>query len=340
MARLNVAVIMGGRSEEREVSLSTGKAILAALDATKYNAFSVDSARVGARALEPAKLTLPGSSSDSTTCLELVPLEQIVHPNGSHPRPDVVFIALHGRYGEDGTMQGLLELLEIPYVGSGVLASALAMNKIMARKALRYEGIPIPEAVEARRGADMVGIAQRVEQTLDYPVVVKPNEQGSSIGMTVVRSREELAPAIELAVQYDDDILIEDFIEGTEITAGVLGNDEPEVLPLIEIVPASGFYDYYAKYTPGATRKIVPARIPAPECRVAEDLARRSHMVLGCRGMSRVDMMVAGGQVYVLEVNTIPGMTPTSLLPLAAQAAGIEFPELIDRLIGFALEAT
>jgi len=338
MTKLNVAVIMGGRSEEREISLSTGRAILAALDPNKYNAFPVDSAHVGPKALEPAKPTIPGADGDSTTSLELVPLDHIVHPNGSHPNPDVVFIALHGKYGEDGTIQGLLELLEIPYVGSGVLASALAMDKIMARKVLEYEGIAVPRAVTARRDADITGVIQEVERDLGYPVIVKPNEQGSTIGMTVVRRREELAPAVGLAGRYDKDILIEDFIEGTEITAGVLGNEEAEVLPLIEIVPSSGFYDYHAKYTPGATEKIVPPRIPKSQYRMAVDFARRSHRALGCRGMSRVDMMAAPDQVYVLEVNTIPGMTPTSLLPRAAQVAGIEFPELVDRLIGFALE--
>ena len=332
MSKINVAVLMGGKSEEREVSLSTGRMILGALNPDKYDAFAVDAARFGA---ESPNL---GGSDLPTGAAEMLSLDFVVHSSASHARPDVVFIALHGRFGEDGTVQGLLDLLGIPYVGSGVLASALAMDKIMTRKVLRYEGVPVPKGIDLRGRPDMELLAKQVGRELGYPAVVKPNRQGSTIGLSIARSASELPAAVDLALKYDSEVLIEEFIEGTEITAAVIGNDEPQVLPLIEIVPEGGFYDYYAKYTPGATDEIVPARIPEKVCRRAEEIGLACHRALGCRGMSRTDMMVRGDEVYVLEVNTIPGMTPTSLLPRAAQAAGIEFPELLDRLIGYALE--
>ena len=307
MGKTRVAVFMGGKSSEREVSLSTGRMILDALDPEKYQAFMVDTARFGTEVL-------------------------------IDPRPDIVLIALHGKYGEDGTVQGLLDLLEIPYVGSGVLASALAMDKIMTRKVLEREGIPVPKGIAVQHLFDMDSLAKQVEREIGYPAVVKPNRQGSTIGLSIAQSAAELPAAVELAFEHDTDVLIEEFVEGTEITVAVLGNDELEALPVVEIVPASGFYDYYSKYTPGATEEIVPARIPEKQYKLAQELGLACHKALGCRGMSRADMIIRGEEVIVLEINTIPGMTPTSLLPTAAKAAGIEFPQLLDRLIALALE--
>jgi D-alanine-D-alanine ligase len=342
-APIKVAVLMGGRSTEREVSFMTGKMVLKALDSERYLPVPVDAAGLG---------RLPGSTPpslvDSHHAQEALSPERlsagaadVMAPEGDAARPDVCFIALHGRYGEDGTIQGLLELLGIPYTGSGVLASALAMNKVMSKKLFRTEGIPTPE-FRALRGAAagkeflQEWLAGRSEVGL--PCVVKPNEQGSTIGLSIVRQRDAMAAALDLAFKYDQTVLIEQFVEGIEITAALLGNEDPEVLPLVEIVPDGGFYDYERKYTPGATQEIVPARIPDDQAAVARDLAKKCHVALGCRGMSRVDMIVAGDQVWVLEVNTIPGMTPTSLLPRAAAAAGIPFPQLVDRLIDLALE--
>lgn len=312
MGKIRVAVLMGGKSTEREVSLSTGKMILSALDSAKYESFPVDTAVFGRKSLASGVQEVPDT--------------------------DVAFIALHGRFGEDGTVQGLLELLEIPYVGSGVLASALAMDKIMARRMLDCVGIPLPKGVEVRPGADIPAAVARIADELGFPVVVKPNRQGSTIGLTIARTRDDLPKSIELAFQYDQDVLIEEFVEGTEITVPVLGNQDLQALPIVEIVPEGGFYDYHAKYTQGATDEIVPARLPEDIYRRAQDLAIECHRALGCRGMSRTDMIIRGDDMYVLEVNTIPGMTPTSLLPRSAQAAGIEFPELLDRLISLALE--
>lgn len=303
---------MGGKSDEREISLSTGRQIMSALDQEKYDAFAVDTACIGTGGPEAA-------------CLF-----------GGEGRPDVAFIALHGKFGEDGTIQGLLELVGIPYVGSGVLASALAMDKIMARKMLAAEGIPVPGGLAVDR-CDRETLLNDVA-ALGYPVVVKPSRQGSTIGLGIARDETALVEAVETALKYDSDVLLEQFVSGIEITAPVLGNDDLEVLPMVEIIPEGGFYDYHAKYTPGATEEIVPARLSKEIYVRCEELATACHRALGCEGMSRTDMIISGEDIYVLEVNTIPGMTPTSLLPRSAQAAGIEFPALLDRLIGYALE--
>ncbi|MEN6372850.1 MAG: D-alanine--D-alanine ligase [Armatimonadota bacterium] len=340
MSKLRVAVLMGGLSSERAVSLSTGKMILESLDKTKYDVMPVDPAIFAGS----VRRILPGSETEVAAIAEvekglasISPMYSITDVAG---RADVAFIALHGKYGEDGAVQGMLELLGIPYTGSGVLASALAMDKIMSKRVLMAAGVPAPVSVDFTRKAELENICLKdAVAPLGYPVIVKPSRQGSTIGMRKVESENELESAVEEAFRYDSHVLIEQFICGTEITVGVLGNSDPEVLPIIEIVPAKGFYDYEAKYTPGATEEIVPARIPGQTAEKARKLALASHKALGCRGMSRVDMIVKpDGEIVVLEVNTIPGMTPTSLLPTAAKAAGIEFPGLLDRLIQLALE--
>jgi D-alanine-D-alanine ligase len=341
--RLRVAILMGGRSTERDVSFMTGKMVLSALDAEKYQALPVDAASLGRLpgSVPPALVDAP--AIDDVLAPERLAggAAGIMAPDGDPARPDVCFIALHGRYGEDGTIQGLLELLGIPYTGSGVLASAVAMNKVMSKKLFLAEGIPTPSfcALDGPEARDHFLAAWRSGTSpVGIPCVVKPNEQGSTIGITIVRRPEEMPAALDLAFKYDETVLIEQFVEGVEITAALLGNRDPEVLPLVEIVPAGGFYDYERKYTPGATDEIVPARIAEAPAAVARDLALRCHRAFGCRGMSRVDMIVAWDRVWVLEINTIPGMTPTSLLPRAAAAAGISFPRLVDRLIELALE--
>ena len=306
MTRRKVTVLMGGASAERDVSLSTGKQILDALDDRRYAVSALDAADV--------PQVLGALTQD---------------------RPDLVFIALHGPGGEDGTVQGLLEFLRIPYTGSGVLASALAMDKAMSKRVLTSVGVLMPQDVTVRRGQPHVDRTASVV----FPAIVKPSRQGSTIGMGIVRSPDELEPALEMAFRHDDTALVEQFISGTEITVPVLGNADLEVLPLVEIVPASGFYDYQAKYTPGATDEIVPARLSDALAADARRIAQLCHRTLGCRGMSRTDMIVTpDGALYTLEVNTIPGMTPTSLLPRSAQAAGLPFTRLLDRLIDLALE--
>ena len=250
---------------------------------------------------------------------------------------DVVFICLHGRFGEDGTVQGLCELLELPYVGSGVLASALAMDKVMSKHYFSIAGLASPEYAVLRRG-ELYEVGALVS-ALGEKTVVKPANEGSSVGMTIVHEASELPAAIEKAFHYDRTVLVEQFIAGVEVTIAVLGNDEVVALPTLEIEPQNEFYDYDSKYVPGMSRHIIPARVSEAACAECQRLAVAAHKSLGCRGISRADTIVAeDGLVWLLEVNTIPGMTATSLVPDAARAAGIEFPELATMLVEFALE--
>lgn len=309
---LKIGVLMGGRSSERDVSLRTGDAIYKALQGRGYPAVKIDA---------------------GFDVVERIKAEGI----------DLAFLALHGRYGEDGTIQGMLEMLDIPYTGSGVLASALAMDKTATKKILLFDGLPTPRFItiskqEARAGG-LDKICEQVLQEMGLPLVVKAPTQGSTIGISFVKQKEELIDAFELAFKYDPAALVEQFVEGVEITASVLGNDDPVALPLIEIVSATGVYDYDAKYTAGMSDHIIPPRISS-ECQdKIKDLAVRAYKAIRCRGLSRIDFILdKSGAPYILEVNTIPGMTATSLFPDAARAAGLEFPELIERLVCLALE--
>jgi D-alanine-D-alanine ligase len=303
-----VTVLLGGRSAEREVSLNTGAQVADALGSLGLDVTTVDTAD-------------PGFISAITA---------------SHP--DVVFIALHGRFGEDGTIQGLLELLDIPYAGSGVLASALAMNKVMSKHIYAQEGLSTPAYRVIRRGEPWS--AADLTSDLGPDTVVKPANEGSSVGMTIVHDPALLAEAVELAFRHDPLVLVERFEVGAEVTVGVLGNDDPVALPTLEIVPVNDFYDYESKYVPGMSRHIIPARVSDAARTECQRLAVEAHRALGCAGMSRSDTIVTpDGMVYLLETNTIPGMTKTSLLPDAAAAAGIGFPELCERLVRSGLEA-
>lgn len=357
--KLKVAVLMGGSSAERGVSLSTGRQILNALDTARYTVYALDTG-TGEFSLPeeaptgPRALTYAEASRGATTLVaadtgqpvtELTQLSRV----DARERPDVVFIALHGPGGEDGVVQGMLEFFGIKYTGSGVLASALAMDKAMSKRVLTASGVLMPRDVTVRRGRNSSTPLPRGERAssgegqgvrdLPLPLIVKPSRQGSTFGVTVVDDLKDLDDALATGFKYDHTVLVEQMIKGVEITVPIIGNDDLEILPIIEIVPAKGFYDFEAKYTPGATEEIVPARISDTLSAKAREIARTCHTVLGCRGMSRTDMIVtASGEIYTLEVNTIPGMTPTSLLPRSAEAAGISFPRLLDRLIELALE--
>jgi D-alanine-D-alanine ligase len=308
MDKLTVALLSGGRSAEREVSLKSGEQVYQALNKETYHVRRYDPRDDLARLMAEA--------------------EEI----------NVALIILHGRYGEDGTIQGLLELLDIPYHGSGVLGSALAINKIQSKRLYEYAGLPVsPYLILDRSDPEA---QNKVRDALGFPVVVKPEHEGSSIGLSIVGDADHFQPALDLAGQYDRLVLVEKYIAGTEITGAVLGNLNPEPLPLVEIIPGDqyGFFDYEAKYKPGATEEICPARLNEELTKKAQDYAVRAHQVLRCRGYSRTDMIVSDNEAYVLETNTIPGMTATSLYPQAAAAAGISFSELLDRLIELALE--
>jgi D-alanine-D-alanine ligase len=306
--KLTLALLSGGVSSEREVSLNSGRQVYEALDKDKYDILRYD-----------PRSDLPRLMADA-------------------PRIDVALIILHGAFGEDGTVQGLLDLLNIPYQGSGVLGSALAMNKLAAKHLYQQAHLPIPEFTVARRGSPI-----HVEETvgrLGMPLVVKPVVGGSSVGITIVRSSPELGAALDSAYRHDACVLIEAYIEGTEITGGVVGNDTLQALPLIEIIPDASrpFFDYEAKYKAGVTQEICPARIDAELTAKAQHLAMEAHRALFCRGYSRTDMMLRGRDLFILETNTIPGMTATSLLPKAARVAGMDFTRLLDRLIELSLE--
>jgi D-alanine-D-alanine ligase len=306
-AKPKVAVLMGGRSAERAVSLNTGGQVGDALGGLGWDVVSIDTG-------EPDFIPALAASGAG-----------------------VVFICLHGRLGEDGTVQGLLELMDLPYVGSGVLASALAMDKVMCKHVFACEGLRTPEYVTLRRGEplDFGAVISR----LGSKVVVKPASEGSAIGVHIVHDASELPEAIAEAFSHDDVVLVERFVEGVEVTVGVLGNEAPQVLPTLEIVPEHEFYDYESKYVPGMSSHIIPARVSEEARAECSRLSERAHIALGCRGLSRADTIVTvEGDVYLLEVNTIPGMTSTSLFPDAARAAGIEFPQLCERLVELAVE--
>lgn len=308
---IRIAVLMGGRSAEREISLRTGKAVYEALQEKGFDVVAID-------------------------------VDEYIVENLKKEKVDLVFLALHGKYGEDGTIQGMLELLNIPYTGSGVLTSAIAIDKIMTKKILVFTGIPTPGYTFASKHEiklNSAGVVNKIKAKLGLPVVIKAPTQGSSIGVVFVHKEDEIMPGLELALQYDDEILIEEMIEGVEITASVLGNRDPVTLPLIEIVAASGVYDYASKYTVGMSEHIIPAQLPYALQSEIQHLAIRTYNALGCRGLSRVDFIIDKDlKPYVLEINTMPGMTATSLFPDAARAAGIEFPDLVEKIVNLALE--
>ncbi len=295
-----VGVLMGGLSDEREISLKSGQAVLNALLAEGVDAVEIDAGRQVAQQL----------------------LEENV---------EVAFIALHGPYGEDGGMQGLLEVLGLPYTGSGVLASALAMDKAASKVFFRAAGIPTPDSVVLKAGA-----TQSTELDLPLPVIIKPLRQGSSIGMTVVREDGDSAAAVAIAIdeafKYDSAVLVESFITGRELTLSIL---DERVFPIVEIKPKNGIYDYDAKYVKGMTEFTVPARLDAGTEQEVVRLGRAAYDTLGCSGAARVDFMLddVTGTPYVIEVNTIPGMTEFSLLPMAARSVGMDYGELCCEML-------
>ena len=308
MAKLRLALIAGGVSAEREVSLRGAAGVEQALNRDRYEVVRYDPATDLARiAADAANI-------------------------------DAAFILLHGVHGEDGTIQGFLDLLGIPYQGAGVLGSALAMDKNLAKVMYRLAGLPVAPWVMVEPGD--LRDSGRIESAVGLPCVVKPVRQGSSIGMSIVRTRDQLPAALELALRHDGEVMVEALLKGRELTAGVLGNSELTALPLIEIIPDSryDFFNYEAKYQPGATREVCPAPVSETVRARAQDYAVRAHRSLQLRGYSRTDMILVGEELYLLETNTIPGMTPTSLLPQAAAEAGLPFAALLDRLIELALE--
>lgn len=308
MSKLRLALIYGGISSEREVSLSSGREVFEALDKSKYDITVYD-----------PKTDIPKLVSDAATT-------------------DAALIILHGPYGEDGTIQGMLDLLGIPYQGSGVLGSAVAMSKITSKKLYQQASLPIPEYIEIHKNGERT--PEKYIDEIGIPMVVKPASGGSSIGMSIVRDAEKLSEAIDKGFMYDEILLLEKCIDGIELTCGVIGNSDLETLPVIEIIPGkeSEFFDYEAKYTPGVTEEICPARIDDELTKRVQELAKEAHRTLFCKGYSRTDFILKERELYILETNTIPGMTANSLLPLAARTAGMSFSGLLDKLIQLAME--
>lgn len=330
---MKVLVLMGGRSAEREISLRTGEGIVRALGRLGHEVSAIDTA-TGAPLLAAGLEAVPQSADG----LPAVTSGRALGAVGTAAQDvDVVFVALHGAEGEDGTIQSLLELAKVAYTGSGVLASALGMNKEMSRRLFHSAGVPIPRGLflEDYSGGVPRSVGDFVGK-VGWPVVVKPNEQGSTVGVTIVRENAQLHGALALAARYGRDVLIEEFIPGRELTVGILGD---EALPAVEIIPESGFYDFEAKYTKGQSRYEVPAKMPEPHAMRVRELGRAAFRALGCRGFGRVDFRLhPDGTPYCLEVNTIPGMTELSLLPMAARAVGIEYDALVEQIVRHAIE--
>ena len=306
---VKIAVVCGGTSTEREISLQSGNAVLKALLAAGFSDVSLFDLKK----------------------------DNIADLIGMHP--DLAFLALHGKGGEDGTIQGALELAGIPYTGPGVAASAVCMNKILTKQILVAAGIPTARFSSFRKSDGKNAIVREISAKYSLPVVLKSPCQGSSIGVVIVREAENLGSAIDEIFSYGDQLLAEEYLEGTEVTLPIIGNDDPLLLPIIEITSEREFYDYKAKYTNGLCHHIIPARIPEKAAKEIGEIGRKTYQTLGCRGLSRIDFILDKKTgVNVMEINTLPGMTAMSLVPDSGRAAGISFEELVTKLVSFALE--
>jgi len=307
-----IVILMGGSSAERDISLKTGTQIYQALKSKDYSVSTLD-------------------------------LNSDIVGNLKKSQCELVFIALHGSPGEDGTIQGLLEILDIPYVGSGVLASALGMDKIRSKLFFASLGIPTPFYLPVNKSElkniSIKKISDRILDSLSVPMVIKPTKAGSAIGVEIVKRRDKVKQALSQGLMESDELIVEEYIEGAEVTVGIIGNDELKTLPIVEIVTENEFYDYEAKYD-GKSRHVIPANISEAVAEKVNRFALAAHVGLGCRSFSRVDFIIGReDQIpYILEINTIPGMTDVSLFPDAARADGMEFPDLIETLVQLAME--
>ena len=298
---MKIAILYGGESPEREVSLKSGKCVYYALR-KKYD----------------VKLFDPSKKNFINKFLKF--------------NPDIVFIALHGGIGENGAIQGFCETLKIPYTGSGILPSALCLNKIICKEILSYHKIPTPPFVVIEKN-------KPIKMKFKFPVVVKPANLGSTIGVKIVYNKEQMFSAIKEAFSIDEEVFIEKYIDGKEVTVGIIGNEEIEVLPIIEIRTRKGFYDYKAKYTPGESFHIIPPELPKNLIKKVENIAIKTYKVLKCSGFARMEIIIdKKNRPFVLDVNTIPGLTKVSLLPDAAKFKGISFSQLCEIILNLGLE--
>ena len=303
---MKIAVLYGGVSKEREVSISSSKGIMKALEENGHEVIGID--------FHPKKLH------------EIIELEV-----------DLVFIGLHGKFGEDGSIQGLLDMLNIPYVGSGVMASAVAMDKFKAKQLFQYQNIPVAKGERFRitKTTDVKDIAEQIHNAFNLPFVVKPNREGSTLGLTIIKKQEQTENALKKAAKSDEFVLVEEFIQGKELTVPVMGKMNEEIaLPIIEIVPKNELYDYESKYVEGGSEHIIPAEIDEELTNRIKQYAILAHQVLGCETYSRADFLLADDQTpYILEVNTLPGMTPTSLFPDSASKHNMSYNEMIEKFV-------
>jgi D-alanine-D-alanine ligase len=340
--RVRVAVIAGGRSSEHAISVASAQSVIEALDPERYETTVIEIGRDGRWQLASGVRPLPGSNpglsapgsepTGPTPLTETLPVVAASAPAAVLGDVDVVLPILHGPFGEDGTVQGLLELAGVPYVGAGVAASALCMDKDLFKAVLRDRGIPVAQNVTLREG-------DAIEHPFPYPVFVKPARLGSSVGISKAHDEGELEPAVALARRHDDKVLIEEFVHGTEVECGVLGNRNPIASAVGEIVAHAEWYDYSAKYDEGGMELVIPARVAPEVDQRVRDLAVESFVATECEGMARIDFFVRpDGEVVVNEINTIPGFTATSVYAALFEASGIPYAELLDQLIALALE--
>ena len=347
---MNITVLLGGASSERDVSLASGIRVIDALRSNGHRVTAVDPSTGVLRAADEEKLRSTGVRRAPPTLDELAQLSRAGRQEFSPAfveipeirNADVVFIGLHGGKGEDGTVQALLDLAGVPYTGSGHLASALAMDKDLSKTLFRAAGVGTADWLMALGGGvsptgsiSAFAATGPMDFVRNFPVVVKPSKQGSTVGLSVVHEIDGLQPAIAEAFRYDDEVMVEAYIAGRELTVGVLGD---EALPVGEIFPAHDLYDYECKYTPGMAREEFPARLTAAETSMLQEMALRAFRALKLRGYARIDFRLAAtGEAFCLEANTLPGVTGTSLIPQAAAARGMAFGELCERIVQLAI---
>ena len=339
---MKILVLMGGISAERDVSLVSGEAIVMALKSAGHQVMALDTAKAQKLLPDKGKFLPEGIKEEPPDVADLERTGKQLALEAIHSfdfsEVDLVFLALHGGQGEDGTIQALLDLTGKPYTGSGVLSSALAMDKVMSKKIFEREGILTPEwfLIEKSELSESYLISEKIKTGFGFPCVVKPNDQGSTVGLTIVERNEDIQKAIEYAKKYSNYILVEKFISGRELTVGILGET---ALPVVEIIPEHGIYDYECKYTHGKSNYVCPARISPERTKEIQTIGLKAFKALRCEDYARVDFRYGDGdRFYCLEVNTLPGMTATSLVPKAAKALGIDFPELVDRIAKMALQ--
>jgi D-alanine-D-alanine ligase len=364
--KIRLGVLFGGRSGEHEVSLTSAAAVMKALDPAKYELVPVGITREGRWRVGTKAFGLLTEAAGNNAAQLTAPLQTVLEagraitpsadptgpkllalakPSAMNVRPevDVVFPVLHGTFGEDGTIQGLLELADVPYVGAGVLASSAGMDKDVMKRLFRDAGLPVvPWELVLRREweSNPAGVRRRIERRLRYPIFVKPANLGSSVGITKVHEPGELPLGMDSAAQYDRKILVEKAVDAREIECAVLGNDSPEASVPGEIVPVNEFYDYEAKYIKEGSELLIPARLSRRQIRRVQELAVRAFKAIDCAGMGRVDFLLdrKSRRIFILEINTIPGFTPISMYPKLWEASGLPYPKLLDRLIELAIE--